>query len=69
MLEEYGEIDTKEKCAARLAVIEAQLLQRHNLKTREDLLKGLRSEEVVEDELVADWHCEYSCLLDWTQNT
>lgn len=63
-------IVTFEMTKARLEAIEARLAERFGLTgdVREQLIAMDEDNRLVEDELVADWHCEMASYIDWLEN-
>jgi hypothetical protein len=59
-------LDTKEKALARLEAIEAKLGERYGVKEniREFLIDLDLKNELVEDELVQDWHGDYAWYVN-----
>lgn len=58
---------TREQTEARLVLVESELADRLGIRenVRHTLIQLDKSNELVEDELVADWHDLYASYLDW----
>ncbi len=63
-------IITFEMTKARLEAIEAKLAERFGLTgdVRAQLIVMDKTNELEEDDLVADWHCELASYYDWIEN-
>lgn len=63
----YGEVVTFEMAKAELEAIEKKLAEQHGLteNVRETLVDMDRRGDLVEDELVTDWHDALSVYLEW----
>ncbi len=65
--------ETPEGTEAKLITLEQKLAERLGLTgdvgaIRAEIIRRIKSNELVEDELVSEWNSEYSSHLDWQQH-